>query len=146
MSVRFVGPFQTMGPVAVDSSATIAAGDIVQVAAGLVTALASGDVVGLAVALDKSPDTEYEGTKSQVDVALLGGGVLVELPMVDAGGIAAANIGGTYTLTAAGAVDTADDSGGPAFTVMHLSRDTALGDTTGYVVGTFLDSVTFLKG
>jgi len=70
MSVRFVGPYQTMGPVDVDSSATIARGDFVTVSSGTVSEISLGSNTNLAVALDGYPDTEYEGTKTQVDLAL----------------------------------------------------------------------------
>lgn len=145
MSVRLVGPYQVMGPVAVDSGATIAKDTLIQVAAGVVTALAANDNTGLAVALDSYPDAEYEGTKTHVELAILGGSTEIELPFVDAGGITQAEIGGTFSLTTAagGTVNTAAAGTGPAFTVRRLSRDSKIGDTAGYVIGVITDAAAF---
>jgi len=145
MSVRFVGPYQTMGPVDVDSSATIARGDFVTVSSGNVVAISLGTNSNLAVALDKYPDTEYEGTKVHVDLALLGEDTEIEVPFVttDSAGIEQADIGGgPYRLEADGDVDI-DSSSNGVFTIRRLGRETQLGDLTGYVVGVVSDAASF---
>jgi len=145
MSVRFVGPYQTMGPVDVDSSATIARGDFVTISSGTVSAISLGSNTNLAVALDGYPDTEYEGTKTQVDLALLGEDTEIEVPFVtaDSAGIEQTDIGGgAYRLEADGDVDIDSTSNG-VFTIRRLGRDTQLGDLTGYVVGVVSDAASF---
>lgn len=147
MSVRFVGPYQTMGPVAVDDTATIIRGEVVQLSSGEVVAGTSNMVANLAVALDKYPDSEYEGTKSVVNLALLGEDTEVEVPFetTDTAGITQSQVagGGPFGLNASSGVVTVDleDTTNDAFIPRRLGRDTSLGDMTGYVVGVFLDSV-----
>jgi hypothetical protein len=135
-----------MGPVAVDTNETIIRGEVVQVVAGLVTAGTANMVANLAVALDKYPDTEYEGTKTRVDLALLGEDQEVEIGFTGATLTAAiVGGGGPYGLNASSGVVTVDlsDTTNDAFIPRRLGRDTAIGDTTGYLVGVFLDSVSF---
>lgn len=140
MSVRFVGPYQTMGPVKVDSGATIARGDFVTVAAGLVTAIGAAANANLAVALDSYPDSEYEGTKEQVALAYLGEDAEIEVPFTKATPLADGDIGGgPFALTAAGEVDLAVTVDG-VFIPRRLGRDTEIGDTSGYLVGVVLDA------
>jgi hypothetical protein len=145
MSVRFIGPEQKMGPVAVDDTATIVRNQFVRVVSGEVKAIGAGSNANLAVAMDKYPDTEYEGTKIQVDLALLGEDQEIEVPFVttDSAGIVQSNVGGgPYALTAAGVVNLEVTSSG-VFTVRRLGRETSLGDLTGFVVGVVTDAASF---
>lgn len=143
MSVRLVGPYQVMGPVPVAAGATIAKDTLIQVAGGEVTALLADDATGIAVALDSFPDAEYEGTKTHVELAILGSDTEIEIPFTDAGGITKAEIGATFSLTAVGTVVTSAAGAGAAFTVRRLSRDTKIGDTAGYVIGVIADAHAF---
>lgn len=137
MSVRFVGPYQVMGPVAVDSSATISKGDFVQInAAGAAEAIAAKDATNLAVALDKYPDTEYEGTKSMIEVARLGEDVVLEVPIFTSSTVSAAILGSTskFWVTATGQINVDVESATlGVFHVVGLSRDTSFGDSSGYL-------------
>lgn len=145
MSVRFIGPYQSMGPVAVDTGDVIARGDFVTVTSGTASDIVLGSNTNLAVALDKYPDDEYEGTKTKIDVALLGEDKEIEVPFVTVavGGIEQTDIGGgNYRLTAAGLVDIDSTSNG-VFLIRRLSRDTKFTDLTGFVVGVVLDAASF---
>lgn len=142
MTVRFVGPHQLMGPIAVDDSATIVRGQFVRVVSGEVTAIADGANANLAVALDKYPDAEYEGTKAQVDVARLGEDCEIEAPFVttDSAGIIATHVGGTaLRINASGIVNLESTTNG-VFTILRLGRETSFGDLTGYVQGVVSDA------
>jgi hypothetical protein len=136
-----------MGPVAVDDTATIIRGEVVQLSSGEVVAGTSNMVANLAVALDKFPDAEYEGTKAVVNLALLGEDVEVEIPFAttDTAGITQSQVGGggPFGLNATSGAVVVDltDTTNDAFTPRRLGRDTSLGDMTGYVIGVFLDSV-----
>lgn len=135
MSVRFVGAYQKMGPVTVDTSAVIARGDFVQInAAGAAEAVAAGDNTHLAVALDKYPDTEYEGTKSRIEIARLGEDCEIEVPLWTSSTVSAAVVGGgPFAITAAGEVNVDVTTNG-VFSVLRTSRDTEFGAATGYLV------------
>lgn len=143
MSVRYVGPYQSMGPVKVNSGETIARGDFVTITAGLVNAIAAATADNLAVALDMYPDSEYEGTKEKVGLALLGEDCEIEVPFTKATALADTDIGaGPFALTAAGEVDLAVTVGG-VFTPRRLGRDTDLGATSGYLIGVVTDAASF---
>jgi len=145
MSVRFIGPETKMGPVAVDDTAVIARNQFVRVLNGEVTTIVAGADENLAVAMDKYPDDEYEGTKVSVDLALLGEDQEIEVPFVttDSGGIAQTDIGnGPFELTADGVVDLEETTDG-VFIIRRLGRETSLGDLTGFVVGVVTDEASF---
>lgn len=146
MSVRFVGPYQWMGPVPVDDTATIKRGHFVRVDGGEVKAIATGSNANLAVALDKYPDDEYEGTKARVDLGRLGEDCEIEVPFetVDTAGILGANIGNTTALRLHedSYVDLDSTTNG-VFRILRLGRDTKFGDMTGFVVGVVNDAASF---
>lgn len=142
MSVRLIGAHNLMGPVAVDTTATIVRNSLVRVAAGLVTGVTTATAAGLAVALDKYPDTDYAGTKTQVQLARLGEDQEVEVPFAGAALVAADIGGGPFRVLASGTVDIDVTTGG-VFHPLRLGRDTAIGDTAGYLVGVFLDSASW---
>lgn len=134
-----------MGPVAVDTTATIVRNSIVRVASGVVTNVANGSNAGLAVALDKYPDADFVGhgtsAKSQVELAMLDESVEVEVPFSGAALTQAMIGGGPYRLLAAsgGSISVASTTNG-VFRPRRPGRDTKLGDTTGYLVGVFVDA------
>lgn len=145
MAVRLIGPYQVMGPVAVNTTATIVRNAIVRVVSGLVTAVTNGANTGLAVALDKYPDPDFVGhgtsAKTQVELAMLDESVEVEVPF-SGGALTQAMIGGgPYELlaTGGGTVNVAATSQG-VFRPRRPGRDTKLGDTSGYLVGVFVDA------
>lgn len=145
MSVIFVGPYQQMGPVEVDTQDTLTRGDFVTVSSGTVSAISAGSNANLAVSLDKYPDTEYEGTRTEVELALLGEDTEIEVPFVttDSAGIEQADIGGgPYALTADGEVDI-DTTANGVFTIRRLGREATYGNLTGYVVGVVSDAASF---
>ena len=146
MSVRFIGPETIMGTVPVAGGATVTRNEFVRVVNGLAVAMTDGADAQLAVALDKFPDDEYEGTKGRVDLAYLGDDQEVEVPFVttDPGGIVAADIGAAdlFRVTAAGVVNLESTTNG-VFKIRRLSRDTKLGDLTGFVVGVVSDAASF---
>lgn len=140
---RLIGAPINMGPVKVNTGATIVRGNLVRVVSGEVTTIADAAVAGIALAMDKYPDAEYGGTKTEVELARLGEDIEVEMPFSGAA-LAQGNLGTSFNILAAngGTVNLAS-SVTPAFKVLRIGRDTALGDTTGYVIGVFLDSVTY---
>lgn len=142
MSVTFIGTYNRMGPVKADTGDTIARGDIVQITSGTASDLTAGAKVNLAVALDSYPDAEYEGTKTHIEVALLGEDIEIEVPFALAGGIGQANIGEDYGFLATGVLDLTDTTD-VAFRIRRLGRDTSFTDTSGYVIGVMLDSASF---
>lgn len=150
MSIRLVGQPISMGPVTVDTTATIVRGYVVQVASGLVTAVADGDNSGLALAMDKFPDSFYEGTKATVNLVRLGREVEVEIPFThtqttSTDVLGAADIGGgpfRLLATNGGTIELASTTNG-VFTPLRLGRDTKLGDATGYLIGVFSDASAF---
>ena len=141
--VRFIGPFQWMGPIEVDDSAEIARGDFVTVTAGEATEIATGTNVNLAVALDKYPDDEYEGTKTRIDVGRLGEDCEIEVAFetADTAGIEVADLRNTgpYRLHEDGYVDI-DSTANGVFQALRLGRDTQYGDMTGFIVGVVTDA------
>lgn len=146
MSVRFIGPETIMGTVPVASGATVTRNEFVRVVNGLAVAMVDGGNAQLAVALDKFPDTEFEGTKARVDLAYLGEDQEIEVPFVttDPGGIVATDIGAAdlFRLTAAGVVNLESTTNG-VFKIRRLGRDTKLTDLTGFVVGVVSDAASF---
>lgn len=142
MSVRLIGAHNLMGPVAVNTSATIVRNSLVRVASGLVTTVTTATTVGLAVALDKYPDTDFGGTKTQVQLARLGEDQEVEVAFSGAAVAAATFGGGPYRVLDGGTVDLGSTTGG-VFTPLRLGRNTAIGATTGFLVGVFSDAASW---
>jgi hypothetical protein len=150
VSRRLIGSVQLMGPVAVDSTATIVRNAVVRVDSGEVKAIANGSNAGLALAMDKYPDAEYAGTKTRVDLARLGEDHEIEVPFqhdgTTAGDVLAQSDigGGPFRLLAAGGgtVELASTTNG-VFQPLRLGRDTQIGDKTGFLIGVFTDAASF---
>jgi hypothetical protein len=147
MAVRLIGPEQWMGPVAVDTTATIVRGTVVRVDAGEVKPVADGSNVNLAIAMDKYPDPDYGGVKTQVDLVRLGEDCEVEVPFTHDGAgpgdvLAQADFGGGpfRLLAAGGGTIELDSTSDGVFIPLRLGRDTQVGDKTGYLVGVFTDA------
>jgi len=147
MAVRIVGAELLMGPVAVDTTATIIRNSVVRVDAGKVKNVVAGSNANLAVAIDKYPDPDYGGTKTKVELGRLGEDIEVEVPFTHAGTegtdvLAQADIGGgpfRLLATAGGTIELASTTNG-VFTPLRLGRDTKIGDKTGFLVGVFTDA------
>jgi hypothetical protein len=147
MAVRIIGAELLMGPVAVDSTATIVRNSIVRVASGKVTNVANGSNANLAIAIDKYPDPDYGGTKTKVELGRVGEDIEIEVPFTHAGTgsgdvLAQADIGGgPFRLLAAsgGTIELASTTNG-VFTPLRLGRNTKIGDKTGFLVGVFTDA------
>jgi hypothetical protein len=136
-----------MGPVAVDTTATIVRNAVVAVSSGKVVAVTDAATANLAVAMDKYPDADYGGTKTQVDLVRLGEDQEIEVPFTHAGNtgadvLAQADFGGgpfEILATNGGTIELAATSAG-VFVPLRLGRDTAVGDKTGYLIGVFTDA------
>lgn len=147
MAVRFIGAEHLMGPVAVNTAATIVRNSIVKVDSGQVTNISDGDNTNLAVAMEKYPDADYGGTKTRVELMRLGEQVEVEVPFTHTGAtagdvLAQSDIGGgPFELLAAGGgtVELAETATG-VFIPLRVGRDTKIGDKTGFLVGVFTDA------
>jgi hypothetical protein len=147
MAVRIIGAELLMGPVAVDTTATILRNSIVRVASGKVTNVVAGSNANLAIAIDKYPDPDYGGTKTRVELGRVGEDIEIEVPFTHAGTgagdvLAQADIGaGPFRLlaTAGGTVELASTTNG-VFTPLRLGRNTKIGDKTGFLVGVFTDA------
>ena len=145
MSRRLIGPTQLMGPVAVNTAATIVRNAVVRVTSGTVSAVADGADANLALAMDSYPDAEFRGTKSQVDLARLGEDCEIEVPFAGATALAQTHFGGgPYRLlaTAGGTVDIGSTVNG-VFTPLRPGRNTRLGNTSGFLIGVFTDAASF---
>jgi hypothetical protein len=143
MSVQFVGAMNKMGPVGIAANTIVARGDLIRLVNGLVVPVVDATVANMAVALELNPDGDYEGTKTQVDLAYLGEDQEVEMPFVDVGGgIAVADIGVSYNILALnGGTVNLDAVNAPAFVVRRFGQGVAVGAATGTVIGVFLDAV-----
>jgi hypothetical protein len=141
MSIRFIGPIVQMGPVLRKSDATLVRGRLVRVASGETVAMTDAATTGFAVALDSNPDSEYEGTKTMVQLARLGENQEVEIRFSGAALTQAMIGGGPYNILAAngGTVNVAATAQG-VFRPLRVGRDTKLGDTSGYLIGVFTDT------
>lgn len=141
---RVIGPYHLMGPVNVDPTETIERNALVTVDSGQVTAVSNADDANLAIATDKFPDPEYAGTKTQVGLVRLGEDVEVEMPFSGAALTQAMIGGGPYNVLAAngGTVNLAATAAG-VFKPLRLGRDTAIGATTGFLIGVFTDAASF---
>jgi hypothetical protein len=145
--VRLIGATQLMGPVKVASAVTLVRNAVVRVASGEVTNIADGSNANLAVAMDKFPDVDYAGTKTQIDLIRLGEDAEVEVPFNHAGSdpadvLAQADIGGgpfRLLATGGGTIELSSTTNG-VFIPLRVGRDTKLGDKTGYLVGVFTDA------
>jgi len=150
MAVRVIGSEYLMGPVIVDSTATIVRNSVVRVVSGKVTNVIAGSNENLAVAIDKYPDADYAGTKTKVEVMRLGEDVEVEIPFTHAGAtgadvLAQTDIGGgpfRLLATNGGTIELASTTNG-VFTPLRLGRGTKIGDKTGFLVGVFGDAFSF---
>ena len=145
MAVRFHKAGASAGPVAINAATTVARNDLVRVVNGLVVPVVDDTVVDMAVVLDSLPDADYEEgatLKPTVQLARLGEDCEVEMPFT--GAIAQVDVGLTFNILALnGGTVNLDDVTDPAFTVRRFGEGVAVGDTTGTVVGVFLDSVSF---
>jgi hypothetical protein len=147
MGIRLIGPEQWMGPVAVDTTATIVRNTVVQVVSGEVVPVTDGADANLAIAMDKYPDPDYGGVKTKVDLVRLGEDIEVEVPFTHAGSdpgdvLAQGDIGGgPFDILAlnGGTVELGSTADG-VFIPLRLGRDTQIGDKTGYLVGVFTDA------
>jgi hypothetical protein len=147
MAVRLIGPEQWMGPVAVDTTATIVRGNVVYVVSGEVKPVVDGANANIAVAMDKYPDADYGGTKTKVDLVRLGEDCEVEVPFTHAGTtagdvLAQADFGGgpfRLLATGGGTIELDSTSNG-VFIPLRVGRDTKVGDKTGYLIGVFTDA------
>lgn len=144
MKVKAIGPYHSYpGPVAAAGGASFGKNDLVQVnASGLVVKAPDAPTSGLAVALHKHPDTEYEGTRTLVQIMRLGEGCEVEVPFVNA--LAQADFGGgpfDYDLTG-DAIDL-DVTAAGCFVPLRVGRNTKVGDTSGFLIGYFTDAASF---
>lgn len=143
MSVRIIGPDPKMSLVPVNSGATITRNQFVEIASGEAVALTAAPQANIAVSLENFPDAEYEGTRTSIDIALLGEDQEIEVPFSTAATIAIADIGaGPYALTAAGVVDIDTTTNG-VFIIRRLGRETEFGAASGYVVGVITDAAAF---
>lgn len=147
MAVRLIGATQLMGPVAVDATAVIERNAVVQIVSGEVVPVTDGADTNLAVAMDKFPDPEYGGVKTQIDVVRLGEDVEVEVAFTHSGTgptdvLAQSDIGGGPfdILALGGGTIDLDSTADGVFIPLRLGRDTQLGDKTGYLVGVFTDA------
>lgn len=139
MGVRMIGAYNPMGPVTVDTTATIVRNALVRVDAGLVKAVTTASAVGLAIAMENFPDADY-AEKSLVNLVRLGEDFEVEVPFVGAALIAGDIGAGPFrVLPADGGTVDIDVTIGGVFHPLRLGRDTAIGDTAGYLIGVFLD-------
>lgn len=143
MSVRIIGADPTMTAVPVNSGATITRNQFVTLSSGEAVAIGASPTANLAISMENFPDAEYEGTRTQIDVALLGEDQEIEVPFTTATTIAKADIGaGPFALTAAGVVDI-DVTASGVFTIRRLGRETEFGAASGYVVGVVSDAAAF---
>lgn len=138
--VRYHGAYHRMGPVPVANAATFAKNDILAVAAGVAAKAGANAAAGLCVAMAPWPDADFVGTRDGVDVGRLGEDTEVELNFEGAA-LAAGDIGRLRPINAAQNVDMAAlASANDVFQILRLGDQTSFGDTTGTVVGVFLDS------
>jgi hypothetical protein len=140
MPARIIGQPLNMGPLNIAANTIVAHGDLVTLAAGLAIPVADATVADIAIAMDGMPDPDFGGVKTQIDVARVGEDVEIEMPFQGAA-IAQASIGVTYNLLAlnGGTVNLAAVNA-PAFTVLRLGRNTAMGAVTGFVIGVIIDT------
>lgn len=150
MAVRVIGAEHLMGPVAVDTTATIVRNTVVRVASGKVTNVAAGSNANLALVMDKYPDPDYGGVKTKVELLRLGEDVEVEIRFTHAGTtsgdvLAQADIGGgpfRLLATNGGTIELASVTNG-VFIPLRLGRNTKIGDKNGFLVGVFTDAASF---
>lgn len=144
MSVQFVGAVnQKMGPVGIAAITQVARGDLIRIINGLVVPVVDATVANMAVALERNPDPDFEGVKTQVDLGYLGEDVEIEMPFQGAAW-AVAMVGQSYNILAlnGGTVNLALQAA-PAFKILRGAPGTAVGATTGTVVGVIIDSAAF---
>ena len=146
MKVRFHEAAIKGRPVVVSTTQTIEAGQLVQVDAnGKVVVAANNATSGLAVAADQYPDSEYEGTKTQVGlwkledceviVPFTNTSTLETLAQadIDAGPFAYDSTADKIDLT----------TGSGSFIPTGVYYGTSIGDRSGYLIGRFIDSACF---
>lgn len=141
--VRQIGTEVIGGPVPIAPATVVRRNDLVRVVSGLVVPVINAAVAGLAIAAETNPDQYRDDDKSEIGVWRLSEDFEVELPF-SGRAIAAGDIGTTFNiLSADGGTVNLSSSAAPAFKVIRLGQDTVMGDTTGNVIGVFLDAVSF---
>lgn len=148
MKVQYQGIKNHGRPVVVSTTETISRNDLVEIDAnGKMVAATDAATTGLAVAGDDYPDTEYQGTKTDVVAFMLGEGCEVRVPFTNTStleSLAQADIGAgpfPYDSTA-DKINLSTTTNG-VFVPTGIPNGTDVGDRSGTLVGYFIDSSVF---